>query len=105
MKNELDQDLVSLFAEKSEPPQGDIFVARVSKQIGRRRFAQRAKQALIGLAGTAVLIMLTPWLIGLTGYIALGTNLLNHNIGAVMLSPIGFSIGGAGLVFLLKTRL
>ena len=105
MKNELDMDLVRLFAEKSEPAQGEIFVELVSKLIVRLRYAHRVMLILLALAGAAILAVLTPWLIGLTGYIALGSNLLANSVLAVILSPAGWAIGGGvGLSLFLKTR-
>lgn len=105
MKNELDMDLVRLFAEKSEPAQGEIFAERVSKRIARHRCAHRVMQILLAGLGVAILAALTPWLMGLTGYIALGSSLLANSVVAVILSPVGWAIGGGvGLSFFLKTR-
>ena len=105
MKNELDMDLGRLFAEKSEPPQGEIFVKRVSKRIMLRRYSHRVMQILIAFAGATILAVLTPWLINLTGYIALGSNLLANSALALILSPVGWAIGsGVGLSLFLKTR-
>ena len=106
MKNEHDMDLVRLFAEKSEPAQGEVFVEQVSKRIARYRCAHRAMLILLAFAGAAILGALTPWLIDLTRYIALGTNLFAHSVVAMILSPVGCPIGfGVGLFFFLKTRL
>ena len=106
MKNELDMELVHLFAEKSEPAQGEIFVERVSKRIARHRCVHRVMLILLAFAGAAILAVLTPWLIGLTGYILLVSSLLAYSVVAVILSPVGWAIGGGvGLTLSLKTRL
>jgi hypothetical protein len=105
MKDEHEMDLVRLFAEKGEPAQGEIFIERVSKRIARHRCAHRVMQILLSFAGVGILAALTPWLMGLTGYIALGTNLFAHSVVAVILSPVGCSIGGGvGLLFFLRSR-
>jgi hypothetical protein len=42
---------------------------------------------------------------GLTGYIAFGSNLFAHSVVDVVLSPFGWAIGsGAGLFFFLQKR-
>ena len=106
MKNEHDIDLVRLFAEKSEPAQGEIFVEQVSKRIARHRFARRVMLIFLAFAGAAILGALTPWLIDLTRYIALGTSLFAYSVVTVILFSVGCSIGGGmGLLFLLKARL
>jgi hypothetical protein len=106
MKNELDMELVRLFAGKSEPAQGEIFVERVSKRIARHRRAHRVMMILLAFAGAAILAAVTPWLMGLTGYIVLGTSLFAHSVVLLILSPVGCSIGGGvGLLFFFKARL
>ena len=106
MKNEHDMDLVRLFAEKSEPAQGEVFVEQVSKRIARYRCAHRAMLILLAFAGAAILGALTPWLIDLTRYIALGTSLFAYNVVTVILFSVGCSIGGGmGLFFFLRPRL
>jgi hypothetical protein len=105
MKNEHDMDLMCLFEERREPAQGEIFVKRVSKRIALLRFTHRAMQILFAGVGVVILAILTPWLTGLTGYITIGSNLLAYSIAAMILSPVGWAIGGgAGLVFFLQTR-
>jgi hypothetical protein len=105
MKNEHDMDLVRLFAERPEPAQGEIFAERVSKRIALLRYTHRVKQMLLAGLGVVVLAVLTPWLMGLTGYIAVGSNLFAHSVVFVILSPAGWAIGcGAGLFFFLQTR-
>jgi hypothetical protein len=93
MKNEHDMDLVRLFAERPEPAQGEIFAERVSKRIALLRRTRRAMQILLAGLGV-ILAALTPWLMGLTGYIALGSNLFAHSVVVVILSPVGWAIGG-----------
>ena len=105
MKNENDMDLMRLFEERREPPQGEIFVKRVSKRIGLLRFTHRTMQIFVAGLGVAMLAILTPWLMGLTGYITIGSNLFAYSVVAMILSPVGWAIGGgAGLVFFLQTR-
>jgi cell shape-determining protein MreD len=105
MKDEHDMDLVHLFKERREPPQDEIFVKRVSKRIVLLRFTHRAMQILVAGLGVAMLAILTPWLMGLTGYITIGSNLFAYSVVALILSPAGWAIGGgAGLVFFLQTR-
>jgi cell shape-determining protein MreD len=105
MKNEHDMDLVCLFAERREPGQDEIFAERVSKRIALLRCAHRVMQILLAGLGVAILAALTPWLMGLTGYIALGSNPFAQSVVAVILSPVGWAIGGGvGLFFFLQTR-
>ena len=105
MKNEHDMDLVRLFAERPEPAEGDIFAERVSKRIALLRCTRRVTQILLAGLGVVILAALTPWLMGLTGYIALGSNLFAHSVVVVILSPVGWAIGsGVGLFFFLQTR-
>ena len=105
MKNEHDMDLVRLFAERPEPAEDEIFVERVSKRIALLRRTHRVMQILFAGLGVAILVALTPWLMGLTGYIALGSNLFAYGVLAVMLSPVGWTIGGGmGFFLFLKTR-
>jgi cell shape-determining protein MreD len=105
MKNEPDIDLIRLFAEKGAPPQGEIFVERVSNRIARRRFAHRVTLILVALALVSILAVLTPWLMGLTGYIALGSGLLADSVAAVILSPVAWAVvGGVGLSIFLQIR-
>ena len=105
MKNDHDLELIRRFREIREPSQDELFVERVTKRIGRRRFSHRVMIILLGLLGTALLAVLTPWLVTLTGYIAMGTNLFAHSAVAMIFSPTGCSIGGAaGLLLFIKTR-
>jgi len=105
MKNEHDMDLMRLFEERREAVQEEIFVKRVSQRIAMLRRTHRAMQILFAGLGVVILAILTPWLMGLTGYITLGSNLLVYSIAAMILSPVGWAIGGgAGLVFFLQTR-
>ena len=105
MKNEHDMNLVCLFKERREPSQDEIFVKRVSKRIVLLRFTHRAMQILLAGLGVVILAILTPRLVGLTGYITLGSNLFAHRVAAMILSPAGWAIGGgAGLFFFLQTR-
>ena len=105
MKNDHDKDLFRLFEEIHEPDQDEIFVERVSKRIVRHRCAHRVMLILLAFVGAAILAALTPWLMDLTGYIALGSSLLGHSVVAVSISPVGWAIGaGVGLSFFLKTR-
>ena len=105
MKNDDDMDLYRLFGEIPEPVQDEIFVERVTRRITRHRRAQRAVIILLSFAGAAILAMLTPWLTVLTGHIAIGTSLFAPTAMAVILSPIGCSIGGGvGLFLFLRVR-
>lgn len=105
MKNEHDMDLMRLFAESRELAHDEIFVERVSKRIVLLRRVHRVMQTILAFAGAAILAALTPYLMDLTGYIALGSNLIADNVAAVLLSPAGWAIGGgAGLFFFLRTR-
>jgi hypothetical protein len=105
MKNEHDMDLVRLFEERYEPAQDEIFVKRVSKRIALLRFTHRAIQILLVGVGVAILTILTPMLMGLSSYVALGSNLFTHSVLLVILSPAGWAIGGgAGLFFFLQMR-
>lgn len=105
MKNNNDMDLFRLFEEIREPAPDEIFVEGVSKRIVRHRYANRALFVLLSLAGTAILAVLTPWLMGLTGYIVLGSNLLANSVFAAIISPIGWAIGGGlGLYSFLRSR-
>jgi hypothetical protein len=105
MKDEHDMDLTHLFKERSEPPQDEIFVKRVSKRIALLRFTHRAMQIFVAGLGVAMLAILMPWLMSLTGYITIGSNLFALSIVALILSPAGWAIGvGAGLFFFLQTR-
>jgi hypothetical protein len=105
MKNEHDMDLVRLFEERREPAEDEIFVKRVSKRIVLLRLTHRATQILLVGVSVAILAILTPWLMGLTRYMALGSNLFALSVVALILSPAGWAIGvGAGLVFFLQTR-
>ena len=105
MKNEHDMDLVRLFAERPEPAEGEIFAERVSKRIALLRYTHRVKQILLAGLGVVVLAVLTPWLVNLTGYIAVGSNLFAHCVAAMILSPVGWAIGGGvGLFFFFQTR-
>ena len=105
MNNEIDMDLVRMFAEKGEPLDGEAFVAGVSGRIARRRYANWAvifaMVALLSIMGAAFLSLLTPWLMSVTGYVVLGSNTLAKMFAA----PVGWAIGGGvGLVFFVKTR-
>ena len=105
MKNDHDMDLIRLFEEIREPVQDEIFVERVSKRIVLLRYSHRVTQILLLSSGMAILAVLTPWLIGLTGYIALGSSLLANSVVAVIISPVGWAIGGGvGLAFFLQKR-
>lgn len=105
MKNEYDMDLVRLFAGRLEPAQGEIFAERVSKRISMLRCKHRVMQILLAGLGVTILAALTPWLMGLTEYIALGSNLFAQSVVVVILSPVGWAIGGGvGLFFFLQTR-
>ena len=105
MKNEHDRDLVRLFAERREPAEGEIFTKRVSRRVALLRYTHRAMQILLAGLGVAIFAALTPWLMSLTSYIALGSNLFAHSVVSVILSPAGWAIGGgAGLFFFLQTR-
>jgi hypothetical protein len=105
MKNEHDMNLVGLFAERREPAEGDIFAKRVSKRIALLRRTHRIKQIFFAGLGVVILAILTPWLMGITGYIALGSNLFAHSVLIIILSPAGWAIGGVlGLFFFLQKR-
>jgi nucleoside permease NupC len=105
MKNDHDMDLLRLFEEIREPGQDEIFVGGVSKRIARHRGANRVMLILLSFVGAAILAALTPWLMGLTGYIALGSSLLANSVLAVIISPVGWAIGGGvGLYSFLQSR-
>ena len=105
MKNDDDMDLFHLFEEIREPVQDEIFVEGVSRRIARQRWANRVKLILLAFAGAAILAALTPWLMRLTGYIALGSGLLADSALAVIISPVGWVIGGGvGLYSFLQSR-
>lgn len=90
---------------RRESPQDEIFVKRVSKRIVLLRFTHRAIQISLAGLGVAILAIMTPWLMSLTGYITIASNLFAYGIVAMILSPVGWAIGaGAGLVFFLKAR-
>ena len=85
--------------------EGDIFAKRVSKRIALFRRTHRIKQIFLAGLGVVILAILTPRLVGLTGYITLGSNLFAYSIMAIILSPAGWAIGGgAGLFFFLQKR-
>ena len=105
MKNDHDMDLIRLFEEMPEPVRDEIFVARVSKRMVLRRYIRWVMQILIALTGAVILAVLTPWLMGLIGYVALGSSLIANIVVVLILSPVGWAIGGSvGLSFFLKTR-
>ena len=105
MKNDDDMGLYRLFGELPEPVQDEIFIERVTRRMARYRWAQRVVFILLAFAGAAILAMLTPWLTVLTRHIAIGTSLFAPTAMAVILSPIGCSIGGGvGLFLFLKAR-
>ena len=105
MKNENDRDLSRLFTEMGEPPHGEIFVERVTRRIALLRYAQRVMQIFLAFAGAAFLAVLTPWLIDLTGSIALVSNLFADSVVVVSLSPFFWIVGlGAGMFLFLKTH-
>jgi hypothetical protein len=105
MKNEHNMDLERLFAERREHVQDEVFVKQVSKRVALLRRTHRVIQILLAGLGVVILAALTPLLMGLTGYIALGSSLFTHNVLIVILSPAGWAIGsGAGLFFFLQTR-
>ncbi|MEE8399798.1 MAG: hypothetical protein V3S89_12385 [Desulfobacterales bacterium] len=104
MKDDDDMELYRLFDEIRVPPQDEVFVEKVTRQIARHRLIHRATLILV-LAGAAVLAALTPWLTVLTGYVATGTKLFIPDLMTVILSPIGCSIGGGmGLFLFLRAR-
>jgi len=100
MKNDHDMDLFRLFGKIREPVQDEIFVERVTKRITRHRCAHRVMLILFAFVGAAVLAVLTPWLMVLTGHIVIGTNLFAHSVVAVILSRVGCTIGGGVGLFL-----
>ena len=105
MKNDHDMDLIRLFEEIREPARDELFVARVSKRMVLRRYVRRVMQILITLTGAVILAVLTPRLMELIGYITLGSSLIANIALALILSPVGWAIGGGvGLTFFLKTR-
>lgn len=105
MKNETDMDLIRMFAEVGEPAHGDVFVERVSKRIALLRYGHRVMQIVLAGVGVAILVLLTPWVMGLAGYMALGSNFLANGVTAVIFSPVGCVLGGAvGLFFFFQTR-
>ena len=105
MKNDHDLELIRRFGEIREPSQDELFVERVTKRIARHRYAHRVMLILLAFVGAAILAVLTPWLIALTGHITMGTNLFAHGVVAAILSPAGCSIGGAvGLFLFFKAR-
>ena len=106
MNNEPDRDLYLVFAERDEVAHGELFVERVSKRIALLRWVRRGMHILLAGVVTALLAALTPRLIDLTTYIALGSNRFADSLVAVLFSPAGWLIGGGiGLFFLLRTRL
>jgi hypothetical protein len=106
MKNDPEIDLIRLFAEVNEPGQGDAFVERVSKRMRLLRFAHRTIQLVLAGLVMSIFVFLTPWVIDLTGYVALGSNTLPRGIMVMFFSPIGCIIGGAaGLFVFLRRRL
>lgn len=106
MKNDPGMDLIRLFADVDEPGQGDVFAARVAGRMRSARYVRRATQVILAGMGAAVLVLLTPWVIGLTGYVTRGsTALANGSIDMVFL-PVVFVMGGAaGLFAFLRGRL
>jgi hypothetical protein len=105
MKNDPEMDLIRLFAAVGEPGHGDVFVKRVSKRMALLRYARRVTQILLAGVGVAILALLTPWVMDLTGYVALGSNLLANGVTAVIFSPVGWVLGGvAGLFVFLRRR-
>ncbi len=106
MNNDYDADLRRLFAKMPEPAEGEIFTERVSRRMARHRWAHRVIQILLAGLGVVILAALTPWLMSLTGHIALGSDFLANCVLAVILSPAGWAIGGwLGLLVFLKARL
>jgi hypothetical protein len=97
MENDYDMELYRLFGEIPEPDKDEVFVERVSGRIARYRFTSRVMLILLAFAGAVILAVLTPWLITLTGHIAMGTNLLAQSAAILVSSPVGWSIGGGGL--------
>ncbi len=106
MKNDPETDLIRLFGEVDEPGEGEVFVERVSGRIGLVRFARRVMQVAFAVVGMAMLAFLTPWMMDLTGYVALGSNVLTRGVVVMIFSPVGCAIGGAaGLFVFLRRRL
>jgi hypothetical protein len=97
MENDYDMELYRLIGKISKPDQDEVFVERVSGRIARHRFTCRVMHILLAFAGVVILAVLTPWLITLTGRIAMGINLLAQSAAILLSSPIGWSIGGGGL--------
>ena len=105
MKNDDDMALYRLFDEIPKPDQDEVFIEQVTRGIARHRCIHRVMLILLAFVGAAILAVLTPWLTVLTGHIAIGTNLFVPTAMAVILSPIGCSIGGGlGLFLFLKAR-
>ncbi len=105
MKNDYDMDLNRLFADTGEPARDEAFVERVSRRITLSRWGRRVTRVLLVGAGVVMLALLTPWVMGLTGYVALGSNIFASSIVAMVFSPVGWVLGGvAGLFAFFQSR-
>jgi hypothetical protein len=105
MNHERDMDLVRLFAEQGEPAEGEVFTEQVTSRIKFLRRSRGVRKILMAIAGMIMLTILTPSLIDLTGYIVFGSNLLTVIMLTIVLSPVGWTLGGGfGIFFFLRMR-
>lgn len=105
MTNEYDPQLRRLLTDLPDPETSPDFTSLVSNRITRARRTRRVGQAGLIALGVAVLAALTPGLIDLSGYLALGATRLTEMITILLLSPAGWILGGGlGLLVLAKAR-
>lgn len=103
MKNDSDTALYRLFDATEEPPPDDRFVDRLSGKIARQRWARRLIHLTAAAAVTFFLAALTPWVVDLTGRMALETSIFIHHVVSFLLSPAGCLIGlGMGLFLFVR---
>jgi len=105
MTQEFDMELARLFDEKAGPAPDETFTKGVAGRIARHRRVHRIKLLLLAISGAALLAVLTPWLAGLTSYMAIVSSFISYSVVAVILSPVGWVMGGwIGLNLFLKMR-
>lgn len=105
MTTDYDPELRRLLADLPDPETSPDFTSRVSSRITRARRARRVGQAGLIALGVAILALLTPGLIDLSGHLALGVTRLTELITTLLLSPAGWVLGGGlGLLILAKAR-
>ena len=90
MSDDTDRVLRRLFDETKSEGADEAFVTRVTGQITRRRHVRAASQLVGGLTLLALVLSLSPVLVGATTYVALLPVLLTGHLEALFASPAGW---------------